>query len=841
MGRWYGVKPTSFVFMRSFYSAVSVFVCLLVSVCAQQATPVEAIKLKEGFQVELLYSVPKAEQGSWVAMTQDEKGRLIVSDQYGSLYRVTPPALGGAAGETKVEKIPVEFGSCQGLLYAFGALYGVVNADTPQGRGLYRVKDTNGDDQFDAVEQLKAFPNQGGEHGPHGLVVGPDGKSIYIVSGNQTPIPEMQGSRVPRIWDEDQLFPMLLGRGFMRDVTAPGGWVAKTDPEGKVWELINVGNRNTYDIAFNKQGDLFGYDADMEWDFGMPWYRPTRVSLMASGGDLGWRTCSKKWPVRWEDSLAPVVDIGPGSPTGVVFGYGAKFPAKYQEALYVADWSYGKLYAVHLKPEGAGYAATFEDFMSAAPLPLTDMEVSRKDGAMYVTVGGRKVQSGLYRVTYAGAEPVMAGAAAEVMAEQKLRYELEALHGAVDGAVLDKAWPHLGHADRLIRAAARVAVEHQPVGLWQERALAETEARRSIQAMMALSRVGRGNKELQPKVLEVLGRIDLKALAAEDQAGLLRAYMLAFTRLGEPEAGVKAALVERLGAWFPMADTGSNRDLTEMLVSLGDAGVVAKAVPLVNEAPTQEEQIDYARILGFAKVGWTKALRESYFRWFPRAANYKGGASFNQFIDEIKANAVATLSEAEKGKLKGVLELKPEPKALPFALKPMQFVKVWTMADLEGLLGAGLEGNRDFENGRNMFGAATCFACHRFGKEGGSVGPDLTSVRGKFSPRDLLESIIEPSKEISDQYGSSIFTMADGSQVVGRIANLNGDHLQVSTNMMDPHAFTTVNVTKLVKTEESKVSMMPPGLLNMLKDDDILDLLAYLLSGGNAKDPMFTE
>ena len=831
----------SFVFMRSFCCAVSVFVCLSVSVCAQQATPVEAIKLKEGFQVELLYSVPKAEQGSWVAMTQDDKGRLIVSDQYGSLYRVTPPALGGAAGETKVEKIPVEFGSCQGLLYAFGALYGVVNADTPQGRGLYRVKDTNGDDQFDAVEQLTAFPNKGGAHGPHGLVVGPDGKSIYVVSGNQTPMPEMQGSRVPRIWDEDQLFPMLLGRGFMRDVTAPGGWVAKTDPEGKVWELINVGNRNTYDIAFNKQGDLFGYDADMEWDFGMPWYRPTRVSLMASGGDLGWRTCSKKWPVRWEDSLAPVVDIGPGSPTGVVFGYGAKFPAKYQEALYVADWSYGKLYAVHLKPEGAGYSATFEDFMSAAPLPLTDMEVSRKDGAMYVTVGGRKVQSGLYRVTYAGAEATVAAASAEVTAEQKLRYELEALHGAVDGAVLDKAWPHLGHADRLIRAAARVAVEHQPVGLWQERALAEMEARRSIQAMMALSRVGRGNKELQPKVLEVLGRIDLKALAAEDQAGLLRAYMLAFTRLGEPEAGVKAALAERLGAWFPMADTGANRDLTEMLVSLGDAGVVAKAVPLVNEAPTQEEQIDYARILGFAKVGWTKALRESYFRWFPRAANYKGGASFNLFIDEIKANAVATLSEAEKAELKGVLELKPEPKALPFALKPMQFVKAWTMADLEGLLGAGLEGNRDFENGRNLFGAATCFACHRFGKEGGSVGPDLTSVRGKFSPRDLLESIIEPSKEISDQYGSSIFTMADGSQVVGRIANLNGDNLQVSTNMMDPHAFTAVNTTKLVKTEESKVSMMPPGLLNMLKDDDILDLLAYLLSGGNAKDPMFTE
>lgn len=810
-------------------------------VFAQQATPAEAVKIKPGFQVELLYSVPKEQEGSWVAMTQDDKGRLIVSDQYGALYRVTPPALGAAASETKVEKVPVDFGSCQGLLYAFGALYGVVNAEAHQGRGLYRVKDTTGDDQFDTVELLKAFPNKGGEHGPHGLVVGPDGKSIYVVSGNQTPLPEMQSSRVPQHWDEDQLFPMVLGRGFMREVLAPGGWVAKTDPEGKEWELVNIGNRNTYDIAFNQQGDLFGFDADMEWDFGTPWYRPTRVSMMSSGGELGWRTCSKKWPVRWEDSLPPVVDIGPGSPTGVVFGYGAKFPVKYQQALYVADWSYGKLYAVHLTPSGAGYKATFEDFMSAAPLPLTDMEVSKKDGAMYITVGGRKVQSGLYRVSYTGEESVAAAPVVGATAEQTLRYELEAFHGRQDAQAVETAWPHLSHADRLIRFAARVAIEHQPVEQWQGKALAETDPRRLVQAMIALSRSGKGDKALQPQVLEALGRVDAKALSVEDQAVWLRAYMLAFTRLGQPDPAWAGKVIGVLAPLFPLADTGLNRDLTELLVYLGDADVVAKAVLLVNGAPTQEEQIDYARILGFAKLGWTPELRTEFFRWFPRGANYKGGASFNLFLDEIKANAVATLSEAEKAALKEVLDLKPESQAPTFTLKPMQFQKNWAMADLDGLLGAGLEGNRSFENGRNMFGAATCFACHRFGNEGGAVGPDLTSVAGKFSPRDLLESIIEPNKEISDQYGSTIFTLEDGSQVVGRIANLNGDNLMVSTNMMDPHNFTNVDATKVVKTEESKVSMMPPGLLNMLKDEDILDLLAYLLSGGNPQDPMFAN
>ncbi|MFZ4767278.1 MAG: PQQ-dependent sugar dehydrogenase, partial [Roseimicrobium sp.] len=377
-----------------------------------EATPVKSIRIKDGFKVELLYSVPMPQQGSWVASCFDDKGRLIQSDQYGKLYRVTLPALNGKPEDTKVEEIPVDFGECQGLLYAFGALYGITNSDKYP-RGLWRVSDTDGDDVFDNVEQLRAFENKGGEHGPHAVLLGPDGKSLYVVSGNQTPIPPMNKTRVPMHWDEDNLLPPLIGRGFMRDVMAPGAWVAKTDPEGKTWELLGTGCRNTYDAAFNREGDLFTYDADMEWDFSVPWYRPTRVCQMVSGAEFGWRSLSKKWPVRWEDSVAPTVDIGPGSPTGVAFGYGAKFPAKYQEALFICDWSYGKMYAVHLRPQGAGYTADFEEFMAAQPLPLTDVLISPKDGAMYVSVGGRKVQSGLYRVTYTGKESTAPALAAE--------------------------------------------------------------------------------------------------------------------------------------------------------------------------------------------------------------------------------------------------------------------------------------------------------------------------------------------------------------------------------------------------------------------------------------------
>lgn len=806
---------------------------------ADQATPADKVKIAKGFKVELLYSVPKEQEGSWVSMTQDDKGRMICSDQYGALYRITPPALNGSPGETKVEKLSIDFGHCQGLLYHAGALYGVVNDDAYQGRGLYRCKDTNGDDQFDTVELLRSFPGKAGEHGPHGVIASQDGKSLYVMCGNQTPEPSCETSLVPRHWAEDQLYPMLLGRGFMRDVLAPGGWLAHTDLDGKKWELVNTGTRNTYDIAMNRKGDIFGFDADMEWDTGMPWYRPTRVCFMQSGGEFGWRTCSKKWPVRWEDSLPPVVDIGPGSPTGVAFGYGAKFPAKYQDALYICDWSYGKMYAVHLSPNGGGYTGVAEEFMSASPLPLTDIEVSKKDGAMYVSVGGRKVQSGLYRVTYTGTDSL--APVPQVEEKPSMRRMLEDFHGKQNPKAIGTVWPYLGDADRQTRFAARIALEHQPIASWKDKALNESNPRAALTALMALIRSSGGDKALQQPVLAALNKIDLKALKGLDRVTLVRDYMLAFTRMGEPDAATKESLIKHLAPLFPTNDPALNRDLCEVLVYLGDASIVAKAEPLVNGSPTQEEQIDYARILRFAKTGWTKELRADYFSWFLRAANYKGGASFDLFIGEIKQNALSTMTEEEKLAIKDVLDAKPETKAPSFTAKPMQFVKAWTLAELSKSLGVGLEGNRNFANGRNMFGAATCFACHRFNNEGGAVGPDLTSVAGKYSPRDLLEHILEPSKEISDQYGSTVFTLQDGSTVIGRIANMKENIMMVCTNMMDPNNFTNVDARKVVKTEESKISMMPPGLLFMLKEDDILDLMAYLLSKGNPDDPMFVK
>src|SRR5690606_23504563 len=120
------------------------------------------------------------------------------------------------------------------------------------------------------------------------------------------------------------------GRGHAANVMAPGGWICKIDPDGSNFTLISQGYRNSYDVGVMPNGEIFTYDSDMEWDLGLPWYRPTRVNHAVSGSEFGWRNGSGKWPDYFEDSLPAVIDIGPGSPVGVLFGTGAKFPTKYQ-------------------------------------------------------------------------------------------------------------------------------------------------------------------------------------------------------------------------------------------------------------------------------------------------------------------------------------------------------------------------------------------------------------------------------------------------------------------------------------------------------------------------------
>jgi putative heme-binding domain-containing protein len=825
------------------------------------ATPAETLKVAKGFKAELIYTVPKDTQGSWVNMCVDPRGRLIASDQYGPLYRITPPPSGGRPEETLIERLDLGVGGAHGLLWAFDSLYVMVNehfeSNKPR-RGLYRVRSKNGGETFEKPEFLHAVDGAG-EHGSHAILPGPDGKSLYIVCGNMTRmVSPLAGSRVPKLWGEDHLLPRMPdGNGFMRGVLGPGGCIYKVDPDGQNWELFSTGYRNEFDAAFNHHGELFTYDADMEWDINTPWYRPTRVCLVTSGSEFGWRNGAGKWPAYYPDSLPAVYNVGPGSPTGMCFGYGTRFPARYQEALYMCDWSYGKLYAVHLTPEGSAYKAEFEECLNGAPLPLTDVVVNPKDGALYFTIGGRKTQSALYRVTYVGPESIEPARPDDTGAEARaLRHKLEAFHGKHDPKAVETAWPFLAHEDRFIRFAARVAIEHQDPNSWLDRALTEKDPGRALGALLALVRATGQDpfhhprkpgdripgEFLKPAILEALDRIDWQALTDARRLDLLRIYAILFNRMGKPEDSARDRLITRFDPLFPAKSLELNAELVQLLVYLEAPTIATKALHLMNAAPTQEEQLQYARALRVLKTGWTLQQRSEYFAWLQKATRYKGGASFRGFLNLMLDDFIGSLSDAEKTFLlrSSMQALMTVSASNPPLSKPRPFVKQWKLDDLVSSAEKGLV-RRDFDRGRRLFGEANCFSCHRFDNEGGAQAPDLTVLAGRYGVRDVLEKVLNPNKFISDQYGAVIITTTDDKVVTGRIVNYGNDNMMVMPNMLDPNGLVGVHSKKVVSIEKSKVSMMPAGLLDSFQEEEILDLMAYLLSRGDRNNKMFQK
>ena len=841
-----------------------------------KATPVDRIKAPAGFKVELLYSVPGGEQGSWVSLCADDKGRIYACDQYGDLYRFPAPAPGQVLKAADIRKMPINVRAINGMTWAFGALYaGVNDYERKFPSGFYRLSDTDGDDLLDQAELLREF-QAGSDHGVHKVVVTPDQQGFYLITGNNAVKTEtVASSPVAPLWGDDHLLPRMPdGRGHNRHVLAPGGIVYRISKDGKTFETFASGFRNIYGGALNRAGELFTYDADMEYDFNTPWYRPTRVNHVVSGGEYGWRNGAGKYAEFYADNLPATVNIGPGSPTGVAFGYGAKFPAKYQEALYIMDWSWGKIYAVHLKAQGASYAGTKEDFILGAPLPVTDLLIHPGDGAMYFAIGGRKVQSGLYRVTYAGAEST-APARLEAPAatpETLARRTLEKLHGKQDPKAADAAWPHLASGDRWLRSAARVVLEHQPAAGWVERAFAEPDATARLEALLALARQSApcpyhtekaakpdprtgvapttaaptaAQAALRDRLLASLRGMDFAKLTKDQKLAHARLAQIVLHRYGQPDATGLAALTAQYDAAYPAADFELNWLLTETLGFLQSPTLAAKAMGLVAAAGSQEPEMEFMRSLRMLKTGWTPALREQQLHWFVKAASYRGGSSFVKFIEFIRNDALNTFTAEETARHATLIATAKNPPVKSAyenvgAIFAGRTPTNWTLDELATAAETGLKG-RDFATGRKMFGAAACFACHRYGNAGGMNGPDLTGAGGRYSPRDLLDQIIHPSKEINEQFAPVVVTRQDGSTVSGVIVNLNGDSVQINTDLSDPDQRVSVDRKQVRSIEVSKVSPMPPMLLSMLTQDEVLDLVAFILSGGDKENAAFKK
>jgi len=324
--------------------------------------------------------------------------------------------------------------------------------------------------------------------------------------------------------------------------------------------------------------------------------------------------------------------------------------------------------------------------------------------------------------------------------------------------------------------------------------------------------------------------------------------------MGRPNEKAIKDGIDAIAPLYPSSNPQLNRELAQVLIYLGAPGVVQKTVDLLSRAETQEEQIHYVFHLRTVKSGWTPEDREKYFAWFKRdrakdkrspeltkwfadvGRDQTDGSSFPKFMANIKKDAVATLSDAEKTQLASLIATDA---VVQRPTAERKFVKEWTMADIVPSLAEAASG-RNFRRGREAFTTTQCILCHKFGTEGGSVGPDITGAASRFNRRDLLETIIEPSKVISDQYQNITVTKKNGDEVTGRLVEENEQRLVLLANPLTTDR-TELKKSDVAKRTPSKLSPMPEGLVNTLTKEEILDLLAYIEAGGKREHAAFAR
>lgn len=250
--------------------------------------------------------------------------------------------------------------------------------------GLQMFRDDNRDGKADGTPEIFLRVLAGREHDAHAIRKGPDGW-WYVIAGN------MAG--VSAAYATLETSPVKKPQS---------GTLLRLRPDLSGGEIVADGFRNAYDLDFSPTGDIFTFDSDGERDVTLPWYEPTRVFQITPRSHAGWISRSWKRPDYFSDMPPVTGRFGRGSPSGVVCYRHDAFPIEYQGALFVLDWTFGRILALPLQQDGSVSSAEVIPFATGrgqygfAP---TDAAVS-PNGELYVSIGGRGTRGGVFRISW---------------------------------------------------------------------------------------------------------------------------------------------------------------------------------------------------------------------------------------------------------------------------------------------------------------------------------------------------------------------------------------------------------------------------------------------------------
>jgi putative membrane-bound dehydrogenase-like protein len=346
---------------------------------------VAGLQVPDGFVVQLYADDDLAHD--IFSLTIDAAGRVVVAGQGYIKTLLDDDGDGQADRAIPFAATPRE--GARGLCFVGNQLYCIGD------HALSLLEDRDGDLIADGPPRVIRTLRQNDGHSSNGVLQGPDGW-LYVACGNDVLIEDQHADS-----------PLSPVRHPQR------GAMLRISPDGSRSEVVAHGFRNPYDLDFDSRGALFTVDADGERDQYMPWYTPTRLFDVATGMHHGW--VLPGWVRSWNrppwlfDNVERLVEIGRGSPTGVIVYRHRQFPSAFRGSVFSCCWSLGRIYHFPLEPTGATYRSHREIFLQAtggtgfAPV---DLAVGPA-GDLFVAIGGRGTRGGVFRIAYA--QPADAG------------------------------------------------------------------------------------------------------------------------------------------------------------------------------------------------------------------------------------------------------------------------------------------------------------------------------------------------------------------------------------------------------------------------------------------------
>lgn len=721
---------------------------------------------------------------------------------------------------------------------------------------ILRVKDTDGDGKGDVEETLAALDTLADypHNGLSGMAWHPDGGLVFSLGenfGNDWTLTAVDGSEVK-------------GRGE--------GGVFRCTPDGKKMRRIARGFWNPFGLAVNESGEIFAAEND-------PGSRPPcRLLHVVEGADYGFQWVYGSAPVHpfvaWNGELRGTLGMvhssGEGPCAIVPLGGGMLIPS----------WSDHRIEYYPLTRTGAGYSSDRIVLVEGSDFFRPTGMTRGPDGAFYFNdwvfssypIHGK---GRLWKLE------IDAAAADWVKKTPDPVNDASRLAGDLREGRIDRQESELlklAESDDRYLADAALSALARKSSTWTPEFLRVMPPEHRLLALVALRRVDLTEEkwvraflddpdpEIRFECLRWIADAVMTGFAPEVERvlsdpdidyRLFEAALAAWNTLrGEPGAGVTNPDVltgkildpdtpPRLKGYAlrlaPPAHPKLTMDVLRDLLDAKDAVLSLEVVRTLAARNSDEARILLAEIA--SDDGLDPALRADAVTGLAASALpvhrdlllVLAGDGHASIRDEALRSLRGVVPDDEgKDTLDHIVATHPDAAALvkpivdPASLNadrpPFDETAAW-LARLDAV-----PGEADPEAGRRIFfhsKLALCSSCHRHSGRGIVLGPDL-SLAGRQGTREaLLRSILEPQREVAPQFYPSQVKLKDGSEFIGIL--LRSSSSEVFRDLSGQER--SFPETEVVSRTEMRTSLMPPGLVSMLTDRELRDLLAFLTSG----------